>query len=79
VLVIIQILIWAGIGTSFYLLAESLKEENSWWAFVAAFLPFVNLFMLFRLRYKATAVLKQNGVKIAKAFQMRNELRRMAL
>jgi|GEM_PF-3193122 len=78
VLLFFQIALWTGIGIAFYLLADAMKEENAWWAFVAAFIPFVNLFMVFRLRGKATALLKNYGITITKVYQMRNQIRRMA-
>jgi hypothetical protein len=77
-LLFVQLLIWTGTGTAFLMLALALKEKHAWWAFVAAFIPLVNLYMVFRLRLKATSVLRNHGVTISTAFKMRKEIRRKA-
>jgi len=74
----LQGLIWLCTGSAFYLMAAAMKERNAWWAFVAAFIPLANLFMVCRLRSKATSILREHSVHISKAFDMRNQIKKMA-
>jgi hypothetical protein len=59
-------------------MAQALKEANSWFAFLAAFIPVLNLIMLIRLYSKGTKTLKGYGIKIGTAWSMRNQIRKLA-
>lgn len=71
-------LMWGTVGGTCYTLALTLRESKPWLALVTAFIPLVNLLMVFTWHTKASQALQESGIVLGKVSQMREQIQSRA-